>query len=268
MSFPRRIRFILVSLVLAGQATLGASGCAGPHLDLAALTTPVAKSGVVFVVDGAGDFRACSSQLTEVCAQAPVQVIPIPWSHGYGRIVADQICYAHARNVGHELAYLIQNYKQRYPEMPIYLVAHSAGSAVAVSALESLPPQTVERALFLAPALSATYDVRPALKAVKYGLHVFYSQNDTAYLGIWTGVLGNSDRHWGPSSGRFGFQVPAIGPDDAPLYAKLFQRPWQPADLATGNDGRHYGDYQPGFVRQHVLPLLMTEGSAGRPNIK
>ena len=92
---------------------------------------------------------------------------------------------------------------------------------------------------------SAAYDVRPALKGVRRGLHVFFSQRDTIYLGIWTGILGNSDRRWGPSSGRIGFQIPGPGPEDAYLYTKFFQRPWQSSDRTTGNDGKHYGDYQP-----------------------
>src|SRR5205085_1715720 len=128
--------------------------------------------------------------------------------------------------------------------VPIYLIAHSAGSAVLIAALENLPPNTVDRAFLLAPSLSATYDIRPALRTVRNGLHVFYSRRDTAYLGVWTGILGNSDRRWGPSSGRIGFQVLPACPQDAYLYGKLFQRPWQPADRAAGNDGKHYGDYQ------------------------
>jgi hypothetical protein len=88
-------------------------------------------------------------------------------------------------------------------------------------------------------------------------MHVFFSQRDTIYLGIWTGILGNSDRRWGPSSGRIGFQVPrVVGAEDALLYSKLIQRPWQCTDRAAGNDGKHYGDYQPEFLRLHVLPLF------------
>jgi hypothetical protein len=256
MSFPRLSRFILASLVLSGQATLGVSGCAGPRAEVIAVKAPVAKAGVVFVVDGAGDFRACSKNLGQVCETTPLQVVTVPWSHGYGRIIADGIDHAYAVAKGERLAQVIGKYKHEYPDSPIYLVAHSAGSAVVITTLEKLPPETVHRAFLLSPSLSASYDVRPALKAVRYGLHVFYSEHDTAYLGVWTGILGNSDRRWGPSSGRIGFQIPAVGPEDAHLYAKFFQRPWQPNDRINGNDGKHYGDYQPDFVRAHILPLL------------
>ncbi len=183
----------------------------------------------------------------------------VEWSHGFGRIIADQVGYAHARLQGEKLAQIVCQYKAEHPGVPVYLLAHSAGSAVLITALENLPPNSIERAFLLAPSLSAAYDVRPALHAVRCGLHVFYSRRDTAYLGIWTGVLGNSDRRWGPSSGRIGFQCIATGPEDSQLYGKLHQRPWEPGDRAAGNDGKHYGDYQPDFVRSHIVPLLSKQ---------
>ncbi len=93
-------------------------------------------------------------------------------------------------------------------------------------------------------------------------MQVYYSKRDIAYLGIWTGILGNSDRRWGPSSGRVGFQTTVGGPEDQYLYNKLCQRPWHPADRLTGNDGKHYGDYQPDFVRQQVAPFLSSPRTA------
>jgi hypothetical protein len=258
MPYPRASRFTLVCLVLAAPATLGGSGCASSHLNLVTPRAPIAEDGVLFAVDGAGDFQASSQHVRQALAEArlPIQVVTVEWSHGFGRIIADQIGYAHARAQGHNLAHALEQFRAAHPAVPMYLLAHSAGSAVAVAALENLPPGTVDTAFLLAPSLSAAYDIGPALRAVKHGFYVYYSQRDTIYLGIWTGILGNSDRHWGPSSGRIGFQIHSASPEDAHLYSKLVQRPWQPADRATGNDGKHYGDYQPDFLRLHILPLL------------
>jgi hypothetical protein len=259
MPYPRASRFTLVCLVLAAPATLGGSGCASLHPNPVTLKAPITEAGVLFAVDGAGNFQASSQHVRQAIAEAhlPIQVVTVEWSHGFGRIIADQIGYAHARARGYDLAQALSQFRLDHPAVPIYLLAHSAGSAVAVAALESLPPGTVDSAFLLAPSLSAAYDIRPALTAVRHGLYVYYSQRDTLYLGVWTGILGNSDRHWGPSSGRVGFQVHPTLPEEAYLYNKLIQRPWQPADRATGNDGKHYGDYQPDFVRLHVLPLLL-----------
>jgi alpha-beta hydrolase superfamily lysophospholipase len=226
--------------------------------NLFVLKAPITEAGVLFAVDGAGNFQASSQHVRQALAEAhlPIEVVTVEWSHGFGRIIADQIGYTYARAQGHTLAEALHQFRLDHPTVPIYLLAHSAGSAVAVAALESVPSGTVDSAFLLAPSLSASYDIRPALRAVKYGLHVYYSERDTLYLGVWTGILGNSDRHWGPSSGRIGFQTCPASPEDAYLYSKLIQRPWQPADLASGNDGKHYGDYQPDFVRLHVLPWL------------
>jgi pimeloyl-ACP methyl ester carboxylesterase len=245
---------------LAGPATLGEAGCAVTRPDFVAIKAPVAEAGMVFVVDGAGDFRACSEHVRAAVEQnhLPLQVVTVVWSHGYLRIIADQIGYTYARSQGCKLARGIERFQREHPGVPVHLVGHSAGAAVVVAALENLPPESVDRAFLLAPSLSAAYDVRPALAAVRHGLHVFYSRRDTKYLSAWTGILGNSDRRWGPSSGIIGFQIPPFSPADAHFYGKLIQRAWQPADLANGNDGKHYGDYQPGFVREQILPFMMS----------
>jgi pimeloyl-ACP methyl ester carboxylesterase len=252
-------RFALLCLVLAGPATLGGSGCAGSRTNLVAVKTPITEAGLVFVVDGAGNYHGCSKHLRKLVAQdhLPLQLVTVDWSHGFGRSLADQIGYAHARAQGFKLAQAVYQVRVEHPGVPLHLVGHSAGAAVVIAALETLPPCTVDRAVLLAPSMSATYDIRPALAGVRHGLHVYYSRRDIIYLGVWTGILGNSDRRWGPSSGRIGFQVHAGSPEDAALYSRLFQRAWQPADRAVGNDGKHYGAYQPDFVRAHIVPLLL-----------
>lgn len=259
MPVPGMARFACVCLVLAGLATLSGSGCAHGRHELLVINTPIAEAGVVFVADGAGNFQGSSQHLREVidADHLPLQVIAVPWSHGYGRIIADQIGYAYARSEGCKLAQVVQHFRMEHPGVPVHLAAHSAGVAVVIAALEYLPANTIDRVLLLAPSMSAAYDVRPALRAVRQGMHVFYSRNDVISLGVWTGILGNSDRHWGASSGRIGFQLYPGGPEDACLYSKLYQRAWQPADRDAGNDGRHYGDYQAEFVRLHMLPLLL-----------
>jgi pimeloyl-ACP methyl ester carboxylesterase len=255
-SFP--IRFPMVSLVLVSLATLDVSGCAGPRSEVISVNAPVTKAGVLFVADGAGDFRACSQKVRQAAEveRFPLQVVTVPWSHGYGRILADQTNYSFGRAQGEQLAQVISRFEHEHPGVPVYLMGHSAGTAVIMAALENLPPDAVNRAFLLAPSLSATYDVRPALRAVREGLHVYYSHKDTLYLGVWTGILGNSDRRWGASSGRIGFQPPPSSLNDSYLYGKLIQRAWHPSDQALGNDGKHYGDYQPEFVRAHILPFI------------
>src|SRR5207253_3498222 len=143
-------------------------------------------------------------------------------------------------------AALILEYHQAHPGTPIMLYAHSAGCTVATTALERLPAGLVGRAVLLSPSLSARYNLKPALANVRRSLHVFYSRRDWCYLGMSTWLVGTADRRFDRCGGRTGFQIDP-GQLEPGLASKLFQRAWQPGDRELGNNGGHYGNYQPNF---------------------
>jgi pimeloyl-ACP methyl ester carboxylesterase len=213
---------------------------------------------VVFSVDGAGDFQASTRDLAKTIEEQglPLVVQQVNWSHGYGRILADQVDHAHAQAEGRRLAEQVLAWKQQAPELSVYLVGHSAGCGVTLTAAEQLPPDTVERIILLAPAVSAHYDLRPALRCSRRGVDVFHSKYDWWYLGLGVAVLGTTDRQWDSAAGRVGFQPVVCAPEDAALYGKLRQHPWNRCLAWTGNKGGHYGGHQPGFLRAYVVPLL------------
>jgi hypothetical protein len=128
--------------------------------------------------------------------------------------------------------------------------------------VSALPPDSVERMVLLAPAVSATYDLRPALASCRRGVDVFYSGRDWAALGIGTALVGTADRRWSAAAGRVGFRPVADCPGDQALFARLRQHPWHPCVTWAGNAGGHYGGYQPAFLRAYVLPLLRPENSS------
>src|SRR5438552_18270152 len=75
---------------------------------------PVAPLHVLFVADGAGDYRACSRVVRET-AQAdgwPLEVSTFAWSHGYLRNLADHSDYAWTRNRGRDLARVVLAQRQ------------------------------------------------------------------------------------------------------------------------------------------------------------
>jgi pimeloyl-ACP methyl ester carboxylesterase len=245
-------------------ATVGLSGCVTARYEACAPAPPPEPAqGIVFSVDGAGGFHGTSTNLRRVVstARVPLRVETVDWSHGWGRVVADQTDYAYARSEGQRLAGTILAAHAACPDLPVYLIAHSAGSAVALAAVEALPPATVERVVLLAPALSTDYDLRPALSRVRCGIDVFCSERDWFYLGLGTGLLGTSDRRWSASSGRVGFHPVGVTSADHALYGKLRQHPWHPSLAWTGNEGGHSGASQPAFLRAYVLPLLQPAGS-------
>ncbi len=248
-------RFALGMLLLLLNA-----GCGTFHLVKHVAPPPQAPEVAIFVADGAGNFQACSEALRQTSSQdkPPPFVHTFEWSHGYCRILADQLDFHYAQSAGRALAKEVEVFHERMPKCRIYLVGHSAGSTVILSALENAPPGIVERAFLVAPAVSANYDLRLALRNVKHSLHVYYSRHDWWYLGLATQVVGTQDRKWVESaSGRVGFRYEPTTPEEETLTQKLKQHPWKTADGQTGNFGGHFGAYQHEFLRRNLLPLTI-----------
>ena len=74
-------------------------------------------------------------------------------------------------------------YKAGQPGCPVFLVAKSGGSGVAVKALELLDERDRRTRGLLAPALSPAYDLTAALRAVRREIVVFWSPLDVIVLG-------------------------------------------------------------------------------------
>jgi pimeloyl-ACP methyl ester carboxylesterase len=233
-------------------------------LMLAAMTAtaspvPTEERTLVMVADGAGDFRGLSTALRRAVQELdlPLEIEPAAWSHGYRRVIADQCDRAHIWAEGRRLADRIVAARTACPTRPVYLMAHSAGNALALATAHFLPPDSVERVVLLAPTTPAHADLRPALRAARQGVDVFYSCRDR--MGPLAGLsfIGRDGRLFCRVAARHGFILPAVAPgDDAPLYRKLRQFGWGPGLICTDHEGDHYGIYQPGFLRSHVLPLL------------
>ena len=243
-------------------AALLPAGCAASRPEIRWYTLVANPRGLVVAVDGAGGWHATSDALRQVLRTQGVPLaVEVPeWSHGLGRIVADEIDCAHVRAEGQRLALTVAAYRQACPGGSLYLVGHSAGAAVVLAAADVLPPDSVSRIILLAPAVSAAYDLRPALRASRGGVDVFYSQRDVAYLGVGVALLGTADGQGGPAAGRVGFRPRAECPDDLALFARLRQHPWHPCVAWTGNRGGHYGSYEQEFLKAYVVPLLTVPG--------
>jgi pimeloyl-ACP methyl ester carboxylesterase len=214
--------------------------------------------GVVFVANGAGDFRTVTENLGKVIAETgtPLEVETLPWSRGYRRYIADQVDHANHLEQGRRLATLVQSYRRTYPERRVYLVAHSAGCAVVLAGAELLPHDSVERIILLAPSVCQNYDLRPALIVARSGIDVFHSDEDRLILGAGIRIFGSAERDCRTAAGRGGFRPVISCPTDAALYGKLKQHPWDPVVQWSGHDGGHFGNNQTGFLKAYVLPLL------------
>lgn len=245
------------------------SGCVGfQHRSPVEVTSarPGGPQTVVLVADGAGGFKMASHTLrqTATADRLPLQIETFDWTHGHWRVLADQVDRDHAAKEGLKMARQVCVLEQTCPGVRISLVGHSAGCAVVLAAAESLPPGSVDKIVMLAPAVSSDHDLRPALACARRGVDVFYSADDSVYLGFVVRVLGTADREHGrTAAGLVGFRPTICGPADAALFEKLRQYPWDPELSGTGNLGGHYGAYQPGFLRLFVLPLLLPDDNPG-----
>lgn len=222
-------------------------------------TPACSRRGLVIVLDGAGGFEAASRtmQKTAIECKIPLEVYGFHWTHGYCRIFSDQIHVSHTRQQAQKLAALLLACRRQAPDRPIYLVGHSAGCGVVLLAAESLQPNTLERIVLLAPAVSVKHDLRAALRSSCKGIDAFISSHDWFCLGIGIMLAGTTDRYWTTgAAGKIGFQPILTCPEDEALYAKLRQYPWNPTLMWTGHKGGHYGAYQPSFLRAFVFPLL------------
>jgi pimeloyl-ACP methyl ester carboxylesterase len=211
---------------------------------------------LVWIVDGAGDLKGCSSAFTNanMLLGGPLDLSVYPWSHGYRRLLMDQRDAKHSRMQGMKLAERIEERAKGEPGRKVIVVAHSAGAAVALAAGDSLKPGIVDRMILLAPSVSTGYDVRPTLAACKNGIDVFCSKKDWIALGFVTRVVGTVDNRWAPAAGRHGFR---LGTEERDLR----QHFWTAEQAWTGHTGGHHGMHAPAFLHTYVFPLFLTPRS-------
>ena len=165
---------------------------------------------------------------------------------------------------GESLAREARQWQTRYPGCRICFVGQSAGCAVLLLAAEAMPADSVDRVVLLAPSVSSRYDLRPALRATREGIDVFYSERDWFVLGLGMAFSGTTDGQLPPVAGRVGFRQIVVNTGDEALYgARLRQHPWGPEVEQTGRTGGHYGSLEDGHVRASILPMLAPNRRAG-----
>lgn len=217
------------------------------------------RAGVVFVVGGISglDPTGLCTKRALASAGCPHEVHEFVWTHGVGRLLQDLQDYRHVERKAAELAELLRKEQQREPHRPIYLIAKSGGSGIALQAAAQLPEGSLERIILLSAAVSADYDLRPALRAARQGIVSYHSKLDQLLLNLGTSRFGTIDRYYTQSAGLYGFAVPeGASAEDRALYDRLVQIPWQPAMVLSGYAGGHLGNSSPSFLRTYIAEWL------------
>jgi pimeloyl-ACP methyl ester carboxylesterase len=143
-----------------------------------------------------------------------------------------------------------------HPNEKIYLTSHSGGGALAVWALQDLPPGvTINTLVMMSPALSPDYDLTAALKHVSGHAYVFSSLADLLVLGTGTRLLGTMDGVKTDAAGRVGFTRPPTG--DPAQYKKLIAMPYDPAWMKYGDMADHIGGMTRPFAENIIAPLIL-----------
>jgi pimeloyl-ACP methyl ester carboxylesterase len=164
-----------------------------------------------------------------------------------------------------KVAKWIEDKVRKDPDLRITITSHSAGTGIAVWALEKLPDDVhVDSLVMLASALSPDYDLSKAMKHVRGKVHNFYSLNDTIVLGAGTTMFGTIDGKKTVAAGLEGFKAQPVG--EKPEYARLVQHPWIKEYLAFENAGTHIGYMAQPWV-SHVLAPLVIEPRGDRDTV-
>ncbi|MSU77782.1 MAG: alpha/beta hydrolase [Gemmataceae bacterium] len=218
------------------------------------------EPGLVIIVEGIGgiDMVGKSAKLSFKHANLPHDVHRFIWTHGTGKFLTDLQDTQHVLKKADELASFIRDYRARYPNRRIYIVAKSGGTGLTLFALRDLPANTVERVILLSAAVSPNFDLRHALRATRGEIVSFHSRNDRMILSWGTSTFGTIDRHYGESAGLKGFVVPLNQTDeDRTLYRRLVQVPYTSRMLLAGvSNGSHSATSLPWFISSEVVPWL------------
>lgn len=262
-----RLRVLTGAFALC--ATTMFAGCATVPADVQARR----ERGYVYYLDGAGGGELLSNWSGGIRDGLRDGGYPgcgemYRWQTGLGAALDQVASNNYKRAKAAELAQKILKFRQDHPDAPVDLVGFSAGTVVAVYALEALPDKPlVNNVVLLSSSLSADYDLTAALARIRQNLYVFTSNRDVI-LTVLLPISGPADRGADTNRvvGASGAILPAFpSTQTSSQYAKVIEVRWNPSFRNLGNRGDHLDVLNAAFVRTHVAPLLITArtGQAG-----
>jgi hypothetical protein len=269
MRTSRRIRATGSGVVMLSCVAMlaAAGGCADSPGMAATSARPEgdAQFGAVYYLDGAGGGGLMNWEggLKKGLKLAGYrgQLTMFPWETGLGVIVDQDATMKYKRQKAGEVAAEIARFHQAHPTSQIHLIGLSAGTAVAIFALEALPPDVkVENVILFGASISNDYDLTKALGHVRTHLYNFTSEQD-AVLGFLVPMSGTADRSNAPAAGLDGFVLPpgANAQTRALYLTKVARIAWQAKYEKDGDFGGHTDGIHGPFVRDYVAPLVMRD---------
>lgn len=261
---PANLRHPIPLLILLTPLTLLSTGCA-TAVKLLAKTQQQGERryGLTYYLGGAGPIGNVGSLDVPggfLDAEYKGAVEVFTWqslTHA-----GDQMNLSRNRSKAAELAAEIKRYRRQYPSQEINIIALSAGTGIAAFALEYLPEGVqIDHAVFLGCSLSSKYDLTRALRRIRGGLYVVYSEFDPILRNVvwYTGTVDRSSAEEGVA-GLEGFHPPdRKGPDTERQYAKLRNVPYRYEFYDYGYEGGHTDSTRRDFIREFVAPVILGD---------
>jgi pimeloyl-ACP methyl ester carboxylesterase len=230
-----------------GLLSVGLIGC-GPEFG------PQAKYGITFYCPGVGNVDMGDAGLRDGLQRAGYrgQVSRLTWSYTFNPVV-DQTVQPIARLGGARLASYIQEYIDRYPGCEVNVVGLSAGTGVAVWALESLrAPYQVNNVVLLSSSLSSDYDVSHALTHTKGRIFNYYSPHDAVLTQLMRVACTIDGKIAAEGAGAVGLHPPRGA-------ERIVNIEWNPEFARYSYCGGHMDNTSPDFVRVVVSRHIVTD---------
>jgi pimeloyl-ACP methyl ester carboxylesterase len=214
---------------------------------------PKAENGITFYAPGAGNFDLGDLGIREGLDEAGYQgqVASVLWTVSFNPAIDQRL--GNARLGGVKLARWIEDYADQYPGRPINLIGLSAGTGVAIWALEDLKEgYSVENVVLLGSSLWYRYDISKALRHVNGKIYNYYSSQDI--------ILAGPMKVFGTIDGVFGEDgAGAVGlhpPHDADRVVNIR---WEPAFKRYGNYGNHTDGTRAPFVKAYIAKHIISQ---------
>lgn len=234
---------LIVSILLMASALSGCVSAFGPQ----------AEHGITFYCPGVANADLGDAGIRAGLEEAGYrgQVARMTWSVSFNPVI-DQTVRVIAQQGGKRLADYIQEYLDKYPGQPVNVVGLSAGTGVAIWALEALKPQyKVDNVVLISSSLSHNYDVSPALRRVSGKIYNYYSPIDAVLAGPMK-VFGSIDGVFlEDAAGAVGIRVPP-GAD-----GRVVNIAWRAEFEKFGYYGGHGDGTNAEFVRYEIAPHLV-----------
>lgn len=238
--------FRWVTMCLAAVALL--AGCGAEQ-----------AGSVVFYCEGAGWYASSGSVEAGLRAAGyEGRFENYAWSSYLGA-GADHLISARSSLVASGLSRKIEAARKADPDASIHVMGLSAGTAVALSALEQLTEGVrVNSVVLFAPSVSARHDLTEAMRHVRGRLYATNSPHD----GILRALAVNADGVRGPVAGRTGFRM-AAGADAATraAYDRVVNLPWRSGYIAYNNHGGHTEATRTLFVKAVIAPRILGDSA-------